>query len=65
VADVLLWFAFPKGTSKRYTGDFHRDAGWHVIRDAGFDSVRQIAIDEVGRRCASGGLEHIKSRAGR
>src|SRR5882672_8534989 len=44
--DVLLWFAYPKGTSKRYTCDFNRDTGWHVIRKAGFDSVRQVAIDE-------------------
>jgi hypothetical protein len=44
--DALLWFAYPKGTSKRYTCEFNRDSGWHVIRDAGFDSVRQVAIDE-------------------
>jgi hypothetical protein len=44
--DALLWFAYPKGTSKRYTCEFNRDAGWQVIRDAGFDSVRQVAIDE-------------------
>src|ERR1700691_324736 len=44
--DALLWFAYPKGTSKRYTCDFNRDQGWDVIRKAGFDSVRQVAIDE-------------------
>jgi hypothetical protein len=44
--DALLWFAYPKGTSKRYTCDFNRDTGWQRLRRAGFDSVRQIAIDE-------------------
>jgi hypothetical protein len=44
--DALLWFAYPKGTSKRYQCDFNRDSGWKVIRGAGFDSVRQVAIDE-------------------
>src|ERR1035438_873898 len=44
--DALLWFAYPKGTSKRYTCEFNRDTGWHIIRAAGFDSVRQVAIDE-------------------
>jgi hypothetical protein len=44
--DALLWFAYPKGTSKRYTCEFNRDSGWQVIRKAGFDSVRQVAIDE-------------------
>jgi hypothetical protein len=44
--DVLLWFAYPKGSSKRYTCEFNRDNGWQTIRGAGFDSVRQVAIDE-------------------
>jgi hypothetical protein len=43
--DALLWFAYPKGTSKRYQCEFNRDTGWGVIRGAGFDSVRQVAID--------------------
>jgi hypothetical protein len=44
--DAILWFAYPKGTSKRYTCDFHRDNGWDVLRAAGFDTVRAVAIDE-------------------
>jgi hypothetical protein len=44
--DAVLWFAYPKGTSKRYRCEFNRDSGWSVIRALGFDSVRQVAIDE-------------------
>lgn len=44
--DALLWFAYPKGSSKRYQCEFNRDSGWDVMRDAGFDSVRMVAIDE-------------------
>jgi hypothetical protein len=44
--DALLWFAYPKGSSKRYTCEFNRDTGWDVIRKAGFDTVRAVAIDE-------------------
>jgi hypothetical protein len=44
--DAVLWFAYPKGTSKRYTCEFNRDTGWNVIRGSGFASVRQVAIDE-------------------
>lgn len=44
--DAVIWFAYPKGTSKRYTCEFSRDSGWGVIRDAGFDSVRMVAIDD-------------------
>jgi hypothetical protein len=44
--DAVLWFAYPKGTSKRYRCEFNRDTGWRVIREAGFESVRMVAIDE-------------------
>jgi hypothetical protein len=44
--DAVLWFAYPKGSSKRYRCEFNRDTGWRVIRDAGFESVRMVAIDE-------------------
>jgi hypothetical protein len=65
VGDVLLWFAYPKGTSKRYTCDFNRDSGWDGIRNAGFDSVRQIAIDEDWSALRFRRVEYIKSYAGR
>jgi hypothetical protein len=44
--DALLWIAYPKGTSKRYTCDFNRDTGFATLRRLGFDSVRQVALDE-------------------
>lgn len=44
--DAILWFAYPKGTSKKYKCEFNRDNGWDVIRAAGFDTVRAVAIDE-------------------
>ena len=44
--DAPLWFAYPKGTSKKYQCEFNRDTGWDVLRSAGFDTVRAVAIDE-------------------
>jgi hypothetical protein len=44
--DVVLWFAYPKGSSKRYTCDFNRDTGWGALGAAGFEPVRMVAIDE-------------------
>jgi hypothetical protein len=58
--DAILWFAYPKGTSKRYTCDFNRDTGWDVIRERGFDSVRQVAIDEDWSALRFRRVEHIK-----
>jgi hypothetical protein len=59
--DAVLWFAYPKGTSKRYTCEFNRDAGWGVIRAAGFDSVRMVAIDEDWSALRFRRLEYVKS----
>ena len=44
--DIIVWFSYPKGTSKRYSCDFNRDNGWDALFDLGFTGVRQIAIDE-------------------
>jgi hypothetical protein len=44
--DAIVWFAYPKATSKRYKCEFNRDTGWAVLGELGFEGVRQIAIDE-------------------
>lgn len=44
--DAMLWFAYPKGTSKKYRCDFNRDTGWEVLMGFGFRPIRQVAIDE-------------------
>jgi hypothetical protein len=58
--DAVLWFAYPKGTSKRYSCEFNRDTGWRVIRDAGFESVRQVAIDEDWSALRFRRLQYVK-----
>jgi len=62
-ADAILWFAYPKGSSRRYQCEFNRDSGWDVIRAAGFDSVRMVAIDEDWSALRFRRTEFIKSRA--
>ena len=57
--DAVLWFAYPKKTSRRYRCEFHRDSGWEVIRAHGFDSVRQVAIDEDWSALRFRRVEHI------
>lgn len=44
--DAILWMVYPKGSSKRYTCEFNRDTGWKRLGDAGYEPVRQVAIDE-------------------
>lgn len=43
--DAIVWFAYPKASSKRYRCAFNRDTGWAVLGDLGFEGVRQVAID--------------------
>lgn len=43
--DAVVWFAYPKGTSRKYTCEFNRDTGWAELGKLGFEGVRQVAID--------------------
>jgi hypothetical protein len=63
--DAILWFVYPKGTSKRYRCEFNRDSGWGVIRKAGFESVRMVAVDEDWSALRFRRLEFVKPAAGR
>ncbi len=44
--DAVVWFAYPKGSLKRYKCEFNRDTGWAALGGHGFEPVRQVAIDE-------------------
>jgi hypothetical protein len=43
---TLVWFAYPKKSSKRLTSEIDRDHGWDALGTAGYEPVRQVAIDE-------------------
>jgi hypothetical protein len=60
--DAIVWFAYPKGTSKKYKCDFNRDTGWDVLKAAGFDTVRAVAIDEDWSALRFRRNEFIKAR---
>ena len=61
--DAVVWFAYPKGTSKKYTCDFNRDTGWAALKSFGFDTVRAVAIDEDWSALRFRRVEYIKARA--
>lgn len=44
--DGILWFAYPKKSSKRYKTDLSRDDGWQPLGALGYEGVRMVAIDE-------------------
>lgn len=44
--DAIVWFCYPKGSSKKYKCNFNRDTGWAIMGELGMEPVRQVAIDE-------------------
>ena len=58
--DALLWFAYPKGTSRRFRCEFNRDSGWKVLAAAGFRKVSIVAIDEDWSALRFRRIEHVK-----
>ena len=44
--DPVLWFAYPKKSSKRYQTGLSRDHGWEPMGAIGLEPVRQVALDD-------------------
>ncbi len=59
--DAVVWFAYPKGTSKKYKCEFNRDTGWAGLGEAGFEGVRMVAIDEDWSALRFRRVEFIKT----
>ena len=59
--DAVIWFAYPKGTSKRYKCEINRDTGWNALGKAGFEGVRMVAIDEDWSAARFRRVEFIKT----
>ncbi len=59
--DAVVWFAYPKGSSKKYKSEINRDTGWQVLGEQGFEPVRMIAIDEDWSASRFRRVEFIKT----
>lgn len=56
----VLWFCYPKGTSKKYTSEINRDTGWQLLGDLGFEPVRAVAVDKDWSALRFRRVEQIK-----
>lgn len=61
VAEGMLWFFFPKQTSKKNTGEIDRDHGWEALNDAGFYGTRLVEIDDDWSALRFRNIKYIKS----
>ena len=46
IGDAILWFAYPKNTSEKYSSEINSDSGWGVLGDYNLKPVEQVSIDE-------------------
>jgi hypothetical protein len=58
--DAVIWFAYPKASSRRFRCDFNRDTGWASVGSAGFESVRIVAIDADWSALRFRRVEYVK-----
>ena len=59
--DGVLWFCYPKKTSKKYLSDIDRDHGWEALNDLGFFGIRMVAIDEDWSAMRFRNIKYIKT----
>jgi hypothetical protein len=64
-ADGVLWFCYPKKTSKKYSSGLDRDHGWNSLNDAGLHGIRMAAIDDDWSALRFRNIKFIKSASGR
>ncbi len=58
--DAIIWFCYPKKSSKNYKCDFDRDTGWEILGEHGYEGVRMVAIDADWSALRFRQVKHIK-----
>jgi hypothetical protein len=61
MADGVLWYCYPKKSSKKFKSDLERDKGWIVLNDSGLYGIRMVSIDENWSGMRFRNKKYIKS----
>jgi hypothetical protein len=64
-ADGVMWFCYPKKSSKKYSSDLERDIGWKALNEAGLYGIRMVSIDDDWSAMRFRNIKYIKSKSGR
>jgi len=64
-ADGILWFCYPKKSSKKFMPDIDRDHGWKSLNDLNFHGIRMISMDEDWSAIRFRNVKYIKSKSKR
>lgn len=65
VADGILWFCYPKKTSKKFRSDLDRDHGWKPLNEIGFHGIRMVSVDDDWSALRFRNIKYIKSSSQR
>jgi hypothetical protein len=64
-ADGILWFCYPKKSSKKHSSNLERDHGWKALNDAGFHGIRMVALNDDWSAMRFRNIKYIRSTSGR
>ncbi|MGE5420639.1 MAG: hypothetical protein ACM3UT_10660 [Chloroflexota bacterium] len=64
-ADGILWFCYPKKSSKKNNAGLDRDHGWKALEDAGFRGIRLVSIDDDWSALRFRNVRYIKTTGDR
>ena len=65
LCDGVLWFAYPKKSSRKYSSNIDRDHGWKTLNDSGFYGIRLVSVDDDWSALRFRSIRFIKSTSGR
>jgi len=63
--DGILWYCYPKKTSKKFSSDIDRDHGWKALNDLDFFGIRMVAIDDDWSALRFRNRKYIKTTSDR
>jgi len=64
-ADGILWFCYPKKSSKRIKSDIDRDHGWKALNEMNFFGIRMVSVDEDWSAMRFRNIKYIKASSNR
>lgn len=60
-ADGIMWFCYPKKSSKKHKAGLDRDNGWKSLENAGFRGIRLVSIDDDWSALRFRNIKYIKT----
>ena len=63
--DGILWFCYPRKSSKKYSSDIGRDHGWKALNDMEFFGIRLVSVDEDWSAMRFRNIKYIKTTSDR